>query len=344
MCTKIDTKNIGGNKINIYSSDTLPQYLYNCDTIIEIAEMNDSVYITYLTGNNENVVLNYNSEGLYDKGIHENETGTSIYISENDATMMQPNTYEMSEELQEFIDECIDNGDIEELYNIEQLNVFEVDGNYAIEEKLPFDQANNINQIKVYSASTPTTDLALLSSLKNDFSMYTNKSVLSQSKYCSYLKKNVSVVIKEDRNSYKRVSANWNSFNVGTSLTIICTALSLPESALVAVLTGACVGISAKDTILSAVKLSSSAVYSYNGNRYGYAYDTTVWKDNVLVQVKKSKGEFTGGYDKDGNFTWIISTTPSAFKESTPTWANNVIKYYNSDLVSSKGKTSFQPD
>lgn len=111
----------------------------------------------------------------------------------------------------------------------------------------------------------------------------------------------------------------------------------------VAVLTGAGIGISAADTLLSAIQLSKSEEYTFKGNRFGYAYDTTVWNKDVLVQVKKSDEKFTGGYNSSGKFTWIISTSPSAYDKSIDQWVNNVITYYNSDLVSKKGKTSFMP-
>lgn len=342
-CTEVSIDNIDGYEITTYESDVLANYLYNCESIIDIAEMNGSLYVTYLTSDNENVVLNYNEEGLLDKCVYENETGKSIYISDEEALVDNAVLYEMSDELQDFINEQIDKGEIDQLYEIDNLHISEEDGAYVIEEKAISEEVTPIGAISLMSTSVPTSDSELLNNLKKDFSMYTGQVKFAGNKNCAYLGKNVRVTIKEDRNSYTKSKGNWKTFGAGVAVTLVAAYLGGPMILAVKVLTAAGIGISAADTLLSAIQLSKSAEYTFKGNRFGYAYDTTVWNKDVLVQVKKSGGKFSGGYNSSGKFTWIISTSPSAYDKSIDQWVNNVITYYNSDLVSKKGKTSFMP-
>lgn len=343
LCVEEGTENISGYSITFYTSDVLKNYLYNCDYIIEISKINNYIYISYMSNNNKTIVLSYDETGLYDKCIYNNDTGESVYLSEDIAYIDYAVSYEMSEELQEFIDEQIEMNGIESLYDIEQLNIIEVDGNYVIEERVASDEMNASIGISPMSSTAPTSDSELLSSLKKDFPMYTGKVMSSVQKKCAYLNKNVKVTIKDDRNSYAKSKADWKTFVLGTAVSAVATYLGGPASIAVKILTAAGIGISAANTIVTAVKLSKSAEYTYKANRYGYAYDTTKWNKDVLVQVAKSTGKFTGVYDKNGDFVWGHNAPSAHHDKSVSTWADNVIKYYNSDLVYTKGTTTFTP-
>lgn len=341
LCEEVQRKNIASAEYTIYTSDELSQYLYNFKEFIEISERNgDILYIQYITDDNKRVCLSYDSDGLVDKSIYDDDNGELVYISDNSATASYSNHYEISDELKALIDECLESGNIEKLNEIPELNVVCEDGLYAVEEILPFDELNTSDT----RSKIPTSNSKLLSSLKSDFPMYNKKLMSSTSKKCEVLNKNLTVQIKDDRNSYSRVSADWKSFAAGAAVTAVSAFIGWPLPTAELVLAAAGVSISAASTILSQIDLCRTAVYSFSGNRYGFVYDTTVYNANVLVKSKKSSGKFTGGFDKNGDFTWVISKVPIAWDDSTSKWATTTMNYYNNDLKTGSGMTTFRPE
>ncbi len=342
LCEEVQRKNIASAEYTIYTSDELSQYLYNFEEFIEISERNgDILYIQYITDDNKRVCLSYDSDGLVDKSIYDDDNGELVYISDNSATASYSNHYEISDELMELIDECIENGEIDVLLDMPELNVvIENDGSISVEEILPFDKFSENSS----RSSTPTSNSDLLSSLKKDFPQYTKKQMSVVSKKCDILNKNLAVTIKDDRNSYSKTSADWKSFIAGTAIAAISLYIGCPETTVELILAAAGIGVSAASTILSQVDLCKSVAYSFKGNRYGYVYDPTVYNDNVLVTTKKSTGKFTGGFDKYGDFTWVISGFPSAWDDSTSKWATTTMNYYNNDLKTGSGMTTFRPE
>lgn len=47
-----------------YTSQTLPQALYQCETLREISEIGEAVYVSYLTSDQEEIILSFFREGL----------------------------------------------------------------------------------------------------------------------------------------------------------------------------------------------------------------------------------------------------------------------------------------
>ena len=47
-----------------YTSQTLPQALYQCETLREISEIGEAVYVSYLTSDQEEIILSFFQEGL----------------------------------------------------------------------------------------------------------------------------------------------------------------------------------------------------------------------------------------------------------------------------------------
>ena len=47
-----------------YTSQTLPQALYQCETLREISEIGEAVYVSYLTSDQEEIILSFFREGI----------------------------------------------------------------------------------------------------------------------------------------------------------------------------------------------------------------------------------------------------------------------------------------
>lgn len=65
---------------------------------------------------------------------------------------------------------------------------------------------------------------------------------------------------------------------------------------------------------------------------------------SVRVIDYTSTGGFAGGYDKNGDFTWIIDEPPSAFNHSYSQIADKTIYNYNVDVLMNNCCTLYYPD
>lgn len=64
LCTPGETREIGEHTITFYRSDTLPQYLYQCETLTEFSLHDDQVfYIDYRTPDDIRVILTCAPDG-----------------------------------------------------------------------------------------------------------------------------------------------------------------------------------------------------------------------------------------------------------------------------------------
>ena len=92
------------------------------------------------------------------------------------------------------------------------------------------------------------------------------------------------------------------------------------------------------------MSLCKSAHYKFTASRLGYAYDSTSYNNYVRVIDYTSTGGFAGGYDKNGDFTWIIDEPPSAFNHSYSQIADKTIYNYNVDVLMNNCCTLYYPD
>lgn len=192
-------------------------------------------------------------------------------------------------------------------------------------------------------AQAPTTNSDLLSDLEADFPMYTHKVLSSSSKYCSCLKANRTVWATESRNNYVKRTADWGTWAVGTTVSVIALALGITGPVAASVLTVAGIAISTTQTILQQATLARSAKYQFAANRYGVVYDTTVYDAPVCTLWYGDTGEFAGGYDSSGNFTWIISEPPTVYDGDTSEIMTSAMDAYNSCLVMYSSNTMYSP-
>ena len=83
LCRYQQKKTIGQNEYDIYTSETLQDYLYNCGEIKEIGALSDMLYIQYTDRDGNTVTLGYAEEGLVEMVIYFLETDTLYYQLED---------------------------------------------------------------------------------------------------------------------------------------------------------------------------------------------------------------------------------------------------------------------
>ena len=85
-CTVQEEKSIGGRQYRLYTSDELPQYLYQCREIREIVETEaGTLYITYLGQDGEAVYLTVLDGDVLYRGIYTEKTDTYYGISQEES-------------------------------------------------------------------------------------------------------------------------------------------------------------------------------------------------------------------------------------------------------------------
>lgn len=338
---------IGEFNVTKYTVDFVSQYLYKCKSDVDVSKIDEVLYISYNTIDNKYVVMCYTTSGLRELCVYENDTDTAIYISENSNLKYNNFRYgqsiSLSDELIEEIFMLIEVGEIEKLQRTSGIQVIEdSDGNIAIEPDLNYFSWNSGETIQTM-AQAPTTDTALLNDLKTDFPMYTHKVLSSLSKYCSYLNAYRTVWATESRENYVKKSADWGTWAVGTAIALIAGALGVTGPVAATILTAAGIAISTGQTILQQATLARSAKYRFSADRYGVVYDTTVYDDPVCTLWYGDSGEFAGGYDSSGNFTWIVSESPSVYDGDTSEIMTSAMDAYNSCLIMYSSNTMYPP-
>lgn len=342
LCHLSDSVNINNMKIDSYTSNEIQDLLYKYYEIIEISDIQGILHISYITTENKEVRLVYDDDGLLERAVYDIdsdiayiETKTSSTIHEN---FREGISYEMNEETLNKINKCFEEGNIDELKRLQDLDVtVDNDGNVFVEPNL-----NSIYMTRSSEGFTSTSEL--LSDLKASFKPYTNKKVYSTSKYCNALSKNISLKVLDTRNAYTKKSANWKNFAIETTLSAIGLYLGLPTTAIATILSAHGIAISTTNFIKEAVTLYKSAVYTFSGIKRTYVYDTTVYNDWVRVYGLSNKGEFTGGYNSKDVFTWVISETSSALEKSNSTVVNKAASNYNADILSHGYCSLYEPD
>ena len=96
--------------------------------------------------------------------------------------------------------------------------------------------------------------------------------------------------------------------------------------------------------ILENVSLLRDAEYTFIAGRHAYVWDTTNYKQFVFVYEAVSEGRFTGGYDKDGMFTWVISRQPAALNTPATEYASKAMYNYTVAVSDDGYCTEYMPE
>lgn len=325
------SKVIGNNLVKIYESNSISGLLPMSKKIVELSSINDFIYISYISTDNNEITLCYDDNGLNHKTIYNEDTDVLIYDDNNSPYMISNfrhgTYYEISDELLLLINECIENENLNPLYSIDSITLSENDNGIFIEPQIPTSRA-----VKGFDNETE-----LKEDLESSFPPYSEQLKLTTSKYCSYLGRNIQIKVTETRNNYVKKTVEWYSFAADTAISVIGSWLGVKTSAVPNILSYIGVAVSLLNQIESAVTLSRSAAYTYTGRKSGYAYDITNYNTYVLVIRYSDTGEFHGGYDNNGNFTWIHYDQSTAFNKTDAQVAEQAIGDYNYEVTVNSG-------
>lgn len=332
----------------IYTSETLQNYIPMCEEIIEISIVGIILYVGYTTTDGKQVNISYNENGIYERCVYDVETDVAVF-DYGDVVMQYENyrkgtTVAMSDELLDEIDYIVSTGDMEKLYDLEDINVIESsDGTVAIEPDLS--QFGIVDESAIQPQATGfSSESAMLENLKSNFPPYTKKLILNTSGYCNALSKNIFVRVRESREVYTKKTADFKSYAFGATLIEIGTFLSLPTSVVELIILGMNIALNEAGYIEESARICKSAAYTYTGRRMGYVYDSTIYKDYVNVISYDGKGEFHGGYDGDEVFRWIHFLQSDAYDKDSSTIANKALTNYNACIVLHGTCEMYEPD
>ena len=93
LCTYSQEEVIGENNYGTYTSEELSKYLYNCDVITEIAELElGALHIAYTDKNGYLVILGYDEEGLHERVIYNPRNDTMFHDLEGTVVVWEKYT------------------------------------------------------------------------------------------------------------------------------------------------------------------------------------------------------------------------------------------------------------
>jgi len=79
LCESAGEKTIGANVYQIYTSSELSAYLPDFGEMMEIAQLNDVLYIQYTTPDGDMITLGYDAEGQCEKSVYDASEDTLYY-------------------------------------------------------------------------------------------------------------------------------------------------------------------------------------------------------------------------------------------------------------------------
>ena len=79
LCENAGEETIGENVYTVYTSETLGQHLHNFEEMMEIAQLDQILYIQYATPEGGMVTLGYSDLGLVEKAIYDAESDTLFH-------------------------------------------------------------------------------------------------------------------------------------------------------------------------------------------------------------------------------------------------------------------------
>ena len=332
-CEPISTD---GTLVTVYDSDTLIDYIPDCEEIKEITQLDANLFISYFTEDGKEVILEYSNSGLASRTIYDPEEDVVVFLSQNENYKMENfrngSYIRMSEELAEAIDDCAETGTYDALQRFNDVAIT------ANENGDTFISYNRYGGHK-------TLDYEEI--LESDQPSYTNKNIGSGSVYSSALGKNVNYRIYEDRNEYREMELNTRTYSAGVAVTVLSIFIGVEMKLMPIVLLAyniAIIIVGGIEVIEEGLEIARNGLCAYSGSRDGYIYDSTKYNDYVHVfSGYSNNGEFHGGY-LEGEFRWVDYESPNVFE----TWSASLIKStmiddYDKDIENFGYCYSFRP-
>ena len=79
LCQAGENQTIGENEYQIFTSEDLGSHLYNFGEMMEIAQLEDVLYVQYTTPEGNMVTLGYSDAGLMEKAVYDLKADTLFY-------------------------------------------------------------------------------------------------------------------------------------------------------------------------------------------------------------------------------------------------------------------------
>lgn len=186
--------------------------------------------------------------------------------------------------------------------------------------------------------------------LKEQYPIKNGKPVYSGNQFCTYLKKNVPVVMRVNMNNYIFTCTAYKSFSVGDTLSLVASVISTSVATIQGVLGAIGAGYSG-GALLTDVDLSYSYRCTYNAKYFGTVLDTTGSGSKYVTAytlVPEVKGkEIIGNWNgttKNKEWDWVFaSNAPDyVFDGFTPsqTTISLTIANYSDNLYQNNGYCS----
>ena len=334
-CTPLNSEVLCGNDVTEYSFDEskLSQLLVDCASIQEVYTFNDILNVEYTTADGDAVTLSYNDSGWFSTYVY--SPGTDVGYYKDPSTLIEYdelrscNSVSLSDELIDRIYDGIAAGDYSLIDEIEEIT------------GMPIYEDRNSVATQSYVPGGFQTESALFADLKQDFPYRDNRANYTTKTGNGNV--SVSAHTREIRNDYVRKKVNWEYFAADTLVATIANHTALSQMRVLGILSAMSIAVSIKNTIEEAVTLYHHAVYTYNYERHGYAWDK--WqKAYVHVIWNSGHGEFHGGYNSTDTFTWIIGKDPSPLGVSYSSIIDKTVKNFSTEVMIYGINTRYFPD
>lgn len=346
QCERISDYYLDDIHIQKFVSETLANHLYKCNNIEEIALIDDILYITYNTDDGVEVYISYDENNNVSRFLYFPETDTAISQMSGAETLQYDGfrkgcSTEISPEALEALDNAINEQKWEEVERLVAL----INGEPGSERSYSLDAPSlKAPAHKLYGF---TSDEAMLNNLRNNFKEENNRISLSKSINSEIIHRSCPARVTHTQTDYVRITSDWKSYVAKTAISTIASYLHLHPTKTAEIVKS--VGISliksgADELIAEAVTLYRTAKYQFLGARDGYVYDKGGYNQYVHVVFYANKGEFTGGYDPDGTFRWVMSLIPRAYDHSDNEIINDAVRLYADDVFTNGRCATYWPD
>ncbi len=199
LCSFVEYEQLEEHEIYSYTSALLGDYINDCAEVTDISRIDDSLYVGYTTTSNKEVTLCYDTQGFDHVVIYDPVQDRATLVQGDNITRYEHFRegchFEMSEELLDEINICLQEEDYDRLLS---------DGNLQV----TIDEGGAIwiepSQVALQASSSVSDDARNLQQLEADFPQYTNEAKLTTTMYSNELKKNFTVTVKESRDSYTK--------------------------------------------------------------------------------------------------------------------------------------------
>lgn len=280
-----------------------------CKDLKNIVQMGSLLYVEYVSKDNAEVIAAYSENGFDHMVIYNEDIDTAVFISE----------YE-NVKYENFRNNIVF---VEEPAETERIN-FETD-DFDNAMASPRDISDRVSNFE--------SEEELLGDLMDHFP--TIEDTITYTRVSSELSTSVPVKVRTFRGNYEIIDFNYREFIVGKMISVVAAYLGVAGDVaqfVVEVLGGL---VSDAGELLTEVVLYNRVDVDYTYSKIGLVYDSTMYDDYVYVVRHTGHGEYSGGYDSEGEWRWIGANSSSVENDNITNAdvADEAIDDYDWDLA-----------